>query len=59
VGANKREGETVCLRLDEMNSYLSPFRFPFRVSFNPEDLRIEGNPVRVNPSPFYGEGDRG
>ena len=50
-----------------MNSYLSPFRFPFRVSFNPEDLRIEGNPFRVNPSPFYvedpaeggGEGDRG
>jgi len=24
---------------------------PFRVSFDPEDLRIEGNPFRVNPSP--------
>jgi hypothetical protein len=23
--------------------------FPFRVSFDPEDLRIEGNPFRVNP----------
>jgi len=22
---------------------------PFRVSFDPEDLRIEGNPFRVNP----------
>jgi hypothetical protein len=30
--------------------YLTPY-FPFRVSFDPEDLRIEGNPFRVNPSP--------
>ncbi len=36
-----------------------PLVFPFRVSFDPEDLRIEGNPFRVSPSPFYGEGDRG
>jgi hypothetical protein len=28
--------------------------FPFRVSFDPEDLRIEGNPFRVNPSPPCG-----
>ncbi len=35
--------------------YLSPC-FPFRVSFDPEDLRIEGNPFRVNPSPQCGEG---
>jgi hypothetical protein len=27
--------------------YLTPC-FPFRVSFDPEDLRIEGNPFRVN-----------
>ena len=30
----------------------SPPLVPFRVSFDPEDLRIEGNPFRVNPSPF-------
>jgi len=37
------------------------------VSFDPEDLRIEGNPFRVNPSLFHvenpvggrGEGDGG
>jgi len=23
---------------------------PFRVSFDPEDLRIEGNPFRMNPA---------
>jgi len=27
------------------------FGVPFRVSFDPEDLRIEGNPFRVNPHP--------
>jgi hypothetical protein len=27
------------------------------VSFDPEDLRIEGNPFRVDPSPFHREGD--
>jgi len=29
------------------------------VSFDPEDLRIEGNPLRVNPSPRSGEGELG
>ncbi|MGB2988855.1 MAG: hypothetical protein WBC98_02755 [Candidatus Zixiibacteriota bacterium] len=32
---------------------LTPFYFSFRVSFDPEDLRIEGNPFRVNPYPFH------
>jgi hypothetical protein len=27
------------------------FGVPFRVSFDPEDLRIEGNPFRMNPHP--------
>jgi len=35
---------------DVKAKYLSPC-FPFRVSFDPEDLRIEGNPFRMNPSP--------
>jgi len=35
-----------------------PFRVnPFGVSFDPEDLRIEGNPLRINPAyaimPYY------
>jgi hypothetical protein len=29
------------------------------VSFDPEDLRIEGNPFRVNPSPFHEEEEIG
>jgi hypothetical protein len=28
------------------------------VSFDPEDLRIKGNLLRVNPSPFNEEGDK-
>ena len=28
---------------------------PFRVSFDPEDLRIEGNPFRMNPPLLHSE----